>query len=101
MDNVVDFPSKPERYSTGEAICRACKHTFEAAVPQGVFHFECPSCNERKAVFRNVFGGDEGEYEYGCANCGGVDFYIHKKTATSVPTVRCRGCGIEHTSWFE
>lgn len=100
--SVIDFPSKEEPTCSGEAICRACKHIWMAVVPADTeFWFECPACNEYKGVFRYVFGAAEGEFEYGCNVCGGVDFYIFKKSLASVGEVRCRGCGMEHTGWFE
>ena len=99
---IIDFPTPKEPTMEGEAICRACGHIFEAIVPASVeFWFECPVCNERKAVFRNVFGASEGEYEYRCSTCDGVDFFIWKRTPDGVGEVRCRGCGAEHVGWFE
>lgn len=101
MGDVIDFPTDKDPTAEGEAICRSCKHIWEAVVPSGTFWFECPNCNERKGVFRNVFGALVGEYEYRCLTCTGTDFYIRKKTLESVGEVRCRGCGLEHTGWFE
>jgi predicted RNA-binding Zn-ribbon protein involved in translation (DUF1610 family) len=100
---IIQFPqgNKPEKTSEGEAICRACKHVWEAVAPAGVtMFFECPACLERKGVFRNTFGAQPGEYEYSCTVCGFADFYIFKKNADDVPEVRCRGCGMTHTEWF-
>lgn len=96
---IIEFPGS-EPTNTGTAICRACKHEFEAVVPVGQFHFECPACNEHKAVFKYTFAAGEKEYEYECA-CGFKDFYIWKKTIYSNGIVRCRGCGMEATGWFE
>ena len=96
MSNVVHL----QPTCTGTAICRACKYEWEAVIPAGQIYFECPNCNEHKAVFKHTFAAGEGEFEYAC-NCGSQDFYIHKKTICSVGVVKCRMCGVEATGWFE
>jgi hypothetical protein len=101
MSTVVDFKrphrQKPEDgWSSGEAVCIACKKRWVAVAPVGVRWLECPSCGANKGIFSNPFGAQEGDSVFICNHCGGeaLTAYYHD----NLFYLRCMGCGVDHTA---
>lgn len=91
---------KPLKYTSGEASCRRCQHTWDAFVPEGTTQIECPECKTMCGAFRWPFGTNQGEEGYHC-NCGCEDFFIMRRPGQANGAVYCRGCGLEALGWFE
>lgn len=90
MDNIIQFPgSKPNNgeYLSGEAVCVACGHTWEAVLPVGEnpHELECLACKSYKGVLRQ-FVIPSNEYIWKCS-CGS---HLFSMTQAGV---RCACCG--------
>ena len=97
MGDVVEL--KPSRstsdkdgpHLSGQAVCVACRHKWEAVAPVGVVHLECPSCRRMWGEFKNPVEPDEA---WAC-HCGNQLFFIKRDQ-----TILCRKCGDLQTGWF-
>ena len=72
VTSIVDFKESNQPRLRGDAKCIACKHTWVAVVPAGVFEFECPKCELMKGVFNKIADPDEEILECNC----GCDFWM-------------------------
>lgn len=100
MSNVIPFSPAAVKHRTGAAICRGCRHEWDAVTEGDGLDLECPECATMKGTFKWTYGACEGQAEYKC-NCGCFDYFIMKKTPESVAAVYCRNCGNESVGWFE
>lgn len=95
---IIEF-KKAERYRTGTAICRGCKHEWAATTEGDGLDLQCPECLTMKATFKWPYGPCEGQFVFTC-NCGCQDFFIMARTETALAGVFCRNCGEEKEEWW-
>ena len=90
MINIDDFRGK---WSSGEAICLKCGHTWDAICPENVTDsLECSECGLCFGRFRYPYALNVGEEVYQC-DCGGQNFEIARDYYL------CMICGTKH--WRE
>mgnify|MGYP003594126354 CR=1 FL=1 len=76
---------KKAPHLAGEALCLACKHTWAAVAPVGVFELECPACGSGKGIFKKPVSYTD--LPHWACNCGNQYFVM-------TPTfVYCSNCG--------
>jgi hypothetical protein len=84
MGEIIDIDDYRPHW-VGIAVCRDCKHEWEAIAPAGIVSgLECPNCGAMKGGSKYEFGA---ETEWKC-NCGCYDFFI------TGGNTHCRKCGV-------
>lgn len=99
MSNVIEL-KPPQKYRSGAAICRGCRHEWAAVTDGDGTDLECPACSSMKGTFRWPYGPAEDQLGYQ-RNCGCDDYFIMKRDHQSAAAVYCRNCGDEATGWFK
>lgn len=54
-------PIKPIKFTSGEAFCLNCNHTWINIGKTGTIQLECPSCHTLKGLYKFPFHVEEGE----------------------------------------
>lgn len=91
--NVVDlaaFRGDKVSYTQGPAKCLDCAHEWEAMIPVGEAHVECPECETLRGVRMTPVNPAVGDTVFTCQHCQSTQMTIYRDR------VLCAGCGFEH-----
>lgn len=94
MGEVVEFARRDDadEHLSGEAVCGACGHEWQAVASVGVVILECPECNRAFGSFKHAVDPPDDRWQ---CNCGERLFWLTPRGAM------CRTCGVISSDWAE